>query len=107
MNTNFIYLDKVFALLVGEREERDNWSGADFMQNIFITNKPPPKGEKICAQKDVAAVTISGTHGKYMILLCDYIFEFPIGSEVGCEKVGDSVSGMMDTIDGLLLHELT
>jgi hypothetical protein len=101
-------VDKAFSLLVGEGEQEDPNGGAAFMKDIFITNHPPPEHEHECDQAGLTAYTfkIDGSSPKWVIVLCDWAYRFPVSSETGCDKLGDNVSGMMDTLDGIILHEL-
>jgi hypothetical protein len=105
-------VDKVFSLIVGEGEQHDPNGIAAFMSNVFVTNHPPPGFEKACDEKGVVAYTVSlpvaaPRTPKYVIMICPYGYKFPVYTATGCDKLGTKVSGMMDTLDGILLHEVT
>jgi len=104
-------VDKVFSLLVGEGEPHDPNGGAAFMSEIILTNRPVKNHEKLCEQERVAAHTTkinlpAPAKPKFVIRFCDLAFEFPVYTETGCDKLGDKVSGMMDTLDAIILHEM-
>jgi hypothetical protein len=107
-----IKVDKVFSLLVGEGEPRDPHGGAAFMKEIVITNNPPGEWKEACNEKGVRAYTFkivppAPEPPKFAIVICDAAYEFPLYTQTGCDKLGDKMSGLMDTLDGIILHEMT
>ncbi|KAF2828015.1 hypothetical protein CC86DRAFT_380990 [Ophiobolus disseminans] len=104
-------VNKEFSVLVGEGEPHDPTGGAAFMDHVYITNHAPRGFERACDEKGLAAFThkieVSGPEpDKWVITLCNWAYEFPLYTKTGCDKLGDQASGLMDTMDGIILHEM-
>jgi hypothetical protein len=109
---HLIAVDKIFSAIVGEGEKpKDKDGGGKVLGRIILTNKPVPGHEKMCDDGLTAAFTVRINvpppgEQLWVIRVCDIAYDLPVYTKTGCKKLGDTTSGWMSTLDGVLLHEL-
>jgi hypothetical protein len=104
-------VDRVFRLIVGVYEPHEPNGSAAFLKYIVVTDHPRPGYDKDCDEKGRVAYTVvmplpAPQKPQYVINLCPLAYKYPVSTATSCDKLGDKVSGMMDTWDGILLREL-
>lgn len=92
---------QVFRNIVGDNTDG---TGSSVIHNIFLDNEYATTG---CQGNEVAFVeNIEGQLGAGMTL-CEKAYAFPDLIDKSCNSLSSTVSTLMSTLGGVILHELT
>lgn len=107
---DLLYVEGVFSRLVGAENQADPGkpTGSDLPRHIKLVNEEHVDFPNDCVDKTVGAFIRSSDDGNSALLrICDLGWAQPLISELDCDRVGDNVSALMNTLPALIIHELT
>lgn len=91
----------VFRNMVGDNTDG---TGSSVIANIVVDNKDTGGG---CTGNTVAFVENLNDRPGGAMVLCEKAYAFPDLAEKGCNSLSSTVSTLMSTLGGVVLHELT